>query len=138
MEEKQVPVVEEPTEEQLKLQIAELQAKLKSIKKELTPEEKAQKEKEAKFFKELKRGAMFIKFIVDDLQRHDFNRHARRRLLSQMLNKQFSIELIETYIGRIDEINTYLDEMLAPKTEIKDGVEFYKEAKDAQAKGELK
>lgn len=139
--EKETVVREPETLEEAKAKIFELQTQLNASKvtevpKVLTPEERAKREKEVRFFRDMQKGAYFIKFIIDDLFRHGYNRTKRRRLLNQIINKKFTTELIETYIHRVDEIVAYMESLVAPKVEPVDAVELMKKFNDAETKAE--
>lgn len=106
----------ELTLEEAKAKIAELEAKVPQKPKELTPKEREEREKQIKTFYELRRGAGFIKFILDDLNRVTSNRNQRRRLTREMFNKKFSQELVDRYTEKIDDVLNYLNAQVVPES----------------------
>lgn len=116
--------------------ITELEAKLNPPQPKLTPEDLEKKKKEVAFFTELKRGAGFIKFILDDLHRGNFNRAQRRRLISQMMNKKFSMELISIYLSRVEEVITYLNGEINSNAPV-DGEEYFNKMKELETKNDV-
>lgn len=107
-------VVKEPqTLEEAKEQIATLQEKLTPTPPpKPTAEELEKKEKQMMYFKELSRGAKFIEFIINDLNKAGYNRAKRRRIISELMNKKFSKEFVEMYENKVDQIVKFLESEL--------------------------
>jgi hypothetical protein len=111
----------------------------------LTDEQKEKLEQQRKFFYNLRKGANFLKFIYNDIERQKkdhLNRAQRRRFEKELRKGNFSKELIEIYSARIEEIEKYIEEQMNPKPVEKvaevDGAQFYADLKAKEAKGELK
>lgn len=105
--------VSEITLEDAKKKIAELEAQLNPPKP--SPEElkkqQAEYEKQYKYFQDMSRGAGFIKFIIADLMTNrGYNRAKRRRLVDEMMKKEFSREFVENYSTKVDNILAYIEE----------------------------
>ncbi|MHA1738809.1 MAG: hypothetical protein ACTSWD_09505 [Candidatus Heimdallarchaeota archaeon] len=75
---------------------------------------KAQKEKLAKakeYYKMIQYGAMFMKFVSEDLSKQEkgVNRATRRRMRLQLVKEgKFNSEIINFYQSRIDEGLAYI------------------------------
>lgn len=107
-------VVKEPqTLEEAKEQIVTLKKKLTpTLPPKPTAEELEKKEKQMMYFKELSRGAKFIEFIINDLNKAGYNRAKRRRIISELMNKKFSKEFVEMYENKVDQIVKFLESEL--------------------------
>lgn len=73
--------------------------------------------KAKRFYSFLKAGAMFIKFVSDDIKNHEnkMNRHQRRRFDSELHGKGvLSPELINYYQQKIDWLLGEVDKRLNP------------------------
>jgi len=111
----------------------------------LTEEQVEQLKKQKQFFYRLREGGTFLKFIFNDIERQKkehLNRAQRRRFEKELRKGDFSKELVEVYTNQIEQIEAYIDQQLNPKPvetpkEV-DAVEYYKELKEKEAKGELK
>jgi hypothetical protein len=98
---------------------------IKKIKSYFQSKQKQQKDKEQleqaqKYYKILREGALFIRFIQDDLKKmkdEKFNRHERRRF-EKMLSVQGEIneEMGRHYYNKIEQILDYIDKQLNSKT----------------------
>ncbi len=106
----------------------------------LTEEQLAKLNQQKEFFYRLRQGGTFLKFIYNDIERQkkeNLNRPQRRRFEKELKKGVFSKELVEIYTAKCAEIEAYIDEQVNPKPEV-DGVEFYKNLKEQEARGELK
>ena len=105
------PVVKEPTTlEEAKKQIEVLNQQLHpNTPPEPTAEEITKKEKQMQYFKELSRGASFIDVVIEDLNRAGFNRKAKRRIITELMNKKYSTEFVAMYEVKINDILKFLE-----------------------------
>ena len=93
-------------------------------KKELTAEERIQLEQKKKAFEEFKRGALLLKYILQDIEkqkRQQYNRTQRRRFEKELNKGYISKELFDHYSAQIDVISEWIDNQLAPKQAPVDG-----------------
>lgn len=113
---------------------------VKPVEKKLTPEQedvltkqkvkKAEKEKKDLIKKQktyimLQQGAYFMKFIYNDIERmkKDFmNRTQRRRFTKELRKGIFSPELIDVYLGKIDQAVDWIEKNLNNPTQTKNKV----------------
>lgn len=61
-------------------------------------------EKQKEFYRLLRQGGLFLKFVFEDLKQKGFDRNSRRRIMKELQKGKFSEEMIDIYIKRIDEI----------------------------------
>lgn len=139
MEEQKAEVKEDITKvsemslEEAKKKIEELEVELgkkKDKQKELQEaKQKEQLKKQQTYFRELERGAAFIKFVIEDLSRtNQYNRAFRRRIIKEMMNRRFSKEFVFTYENKLKEILHYIEEnmrFLVAHEDIKAGEKVY-------------
>lgn len=101
-------------------------------KPEMSKEEKDKLLKQQEYFKTLQRGAYFISFVHQDIEKmkkEQIDRSQRRRLAKDLRKGIFSKELVEVYMEKIEQINQYIEDQLNPKPVPVDGVKFYEKAK---------
>jgi len=95
---------------------------LEKIKKYLEAKQKQLKQKDdlrkaQAYYKLVKAGNVFIKFIQEDLKRqeNDMNRHQRRRFESELNGKGvLSAELVDYYQNKIEWILMNINQRLNP------------------------
>jgi len=146
MTEEQKPVEEKEQVGETPTPEVQSEVKIEAPKQpELTPEQKTQMEKQKEFFQKIRLGGYFLQFVHEDLQRQkkaQGNRHQRRRLERELRKGEISPELVNAYVAKIDMIMEYFEEKLNPKpiepVQEVDEAEFYAQAKEAEAKGEIK
>lgn len=106
----------------------------KETKPELSEEEKAKLEQQQEFFRNLRRGGMFLQFVLKDINaqvKDNLNRSQRRRIQKELRKGIISRELAQLYLDKAQMINDYIEEKLNPPTEV-DGAKLYEEAKKAE------
>lgn len=144
------------SEEKKELTLEEAVARINELEEQLTPkpkvmtdQEREQRSKEVAFFQEAQRGAYFIKFMMDHLRMGGYNRQTQRRLIRQMMNKQFSKEFIDMGIANVKEMIEYIENHIKKDAELKktlepkneeplvDGAEYLEDLKKQEAEGTL-
>lgn len=73
--------------------------------------------KAKQYYKVLKEGALFIKFIENDLKqmkKQQFNRSQRRRFEKNLESFKLDEEMIQHYYAKVDSILNYIKVQLKP------------------------
>ena len=99
-------------------------------------EEMLKLEKMKKYYEVVKCGAMFIKFIQDDLNKmknDTMNRHQRRRLEKTLQKGEITAEVVNHYANEIDRILALVNGRLNPTKSV-DGAKLYADAKKKEKK----
>jgi len=99
-------------------------------------EEMLKLEKMKKYYEVVKCGAMFIKFIQDDLNKmknDTMNRHQRRRLEKTLQKGEITAEVVNHYANEIDRILALVNGRLNPTKPV-DGAKLYADAKKKEKK----
>lgn len=79
-------------------------------------EERAKLIQMNKYYKLLREGGLFVKYINDDLNKtqNDMNRHARRRMQKSLQHGEITEEIIHYYMQKIDNVLKVIHERLNP------------------------
>lgn len=103
-------------------------------------EQKAKLLQAQKYYKILREGALFIKYINDDLTntKNATNRHTRRRMEKSLRKGEITSEIVNHYQQKIDLILKEIELRLNPpkieKKNLVDGAKMYKELKKKEGK----
>ena len=103
--------------------------------------QKLQLRKLQRYYKEVRNGMWFLKFIQQDLEKmkkNSANRHIRRRFEKSLNSLELTEEMVQYYQGQIDNILNYINLQLNPpktgtmkinKEAMQKGIEKTKETK---------
>jgi len=81
-----------------------------------TKEQKVKLLQAQKYYKILREGALFIRYINDDLtnSKNTMNRHSRRRMEKSLQKGEITSEIINHYQKKVDLILKEIDQRLNP------------------------
>lgn len=111
------------------------------VKKQKEQAQKQQLVKAKKYYKLIQEGALFLKFIQNDLNemsKKQLNRHMRRRFEKSLQDFKLNEETLQYYQAKVDSILNYINGQLNPpkKPKAVDGKKFYDNLKKKEKKND--